>query len=112
MYCLTSPFAFSIALFCHEEYGSAKYTGTPRDLLIISCAANFSISHPYTFAGDPNWGICYYLRHVLIHFFIPRLLANSSNGIPKAFGSIPDVIVSTLSEYFSNILLMSLFKEV
>ena len=40
MYCLTSPFAFSIAPFCHEEYGSAKYTGTPRDLLIISCAAN------------------------------------------------------------------------
>lgn len=40
MYCRMSPFAFSIAPFCHEEYGPAKYTGTPKLLLIISCAAN------------------------------------------------------------------------
>ena len=40
MYCLISPFSFSMPPFCHEEYGSAKYTFTPSPLLIISWHAN------------------------------------------------------------------------
>ena len=31
---------FSIAPFCHEQYGSAKYTGTPKNLVMSLCAAN------------------------------------------------------------------------
>ena len=40
IYCLISLFVFSIAPFCHEQYGSAKYTGTPKYLVISLCAAN------------------------------------------------------------------------
>ena len=40
IYCLISLFVFSIAPFCHEQYGSAKYTGTPKNLVISLCAAN------------------------------------------------------------------------
>ena len=40
IYCLISLFVFSIAPFCHEQYGSAKYTGTPKNLVMSLCAAN------------------------------------------------------------------------
>ena len=29
-----------MAPFCHEQYGSAKYTGTPKNLVMSLCAAN------------------------------------------------------------------------
>ena len=35
MYCLMSLFVFSMAPFCHEEYESVKYTGTPPRCLLI-----------------------------------------------------------------------------
>ena len=40
MYCLINLFVFSIAPFGHEQYGSAKYTGTPKYLVMSLCAAN------------------------------------------------------------------------
>lgn len=40
IYCLISPFMFSIAPFSHEEYGCAKYTLVFKSLAIILCAAN------------------------------------------------------------------------
>ena len=41
MCCLISLFVFSMDPFCHEEYESVKYTGTPlRCLLIHWCSAN------------------------------------------------------------------------
>ncbi len=36
MYCLIRRFRFSIAPFCHEEYGSVKYTVTPSFFEIYS----------------------------------------------------------------------------
>ena len=36
MYCLMSPFTFSMAPFCHDEYGSAKYIFVPMLFAIIS----------------------------------------------------------------------------
>lgn len=36
IYCLISPFMFSIVPFSHEEYGCAKYTVAPSSLAIIS----------------------------------------------------------------------------
>lgn len=41
MYCRISLFAFSIAPFCHDEYGSVKQTGVPSFCVIYSCAANY-----------------------------------------------------------------------
>ena len=40
MYCLISLFVFSIVPFCHEQYGSAKYTGTPKNFVMSLRAAN------------------------------------------------------------------------
>ena len=40
MYCRISPLAFSMAPFCHDEYGSVKYTLAPIASAIFLCAAN------------------------------------------------------------------------
>ena len=40
IYCLINLFVFSIDPFCHEQYGSAKYTGTPKYFVMSLCAAN------------------------------------------------------------------------
>ena len=40
IYCLINLFVFSTVPFCHEQYGSAKYTGTPKYLVMSLCTAN------------------------------------------------------------------------
>ena len=37
IYCLINLFVFSIVPFCHEQYGSAKYTGTAKYFVILMC---------------------------------------------------------------------------
>lgn len=57
MYCLTSLFSFSTAPFCHEQYESAKYTGTSRFLVIHSCSANsLPLSVVIVFSAFPLYG--------------------------------------------------------
>ena len=40
IYCLINLFVFSIVPFCHEQYGSAKYTGTAKYFVMFLCTAN------------------------------------------------------------------------
>ena len=124
MYCLISLFVFSIAPFCQEQYGSAKYTGTPKNLVMSLCAANSgplsvvmvfrlslygSSSFLTTFARGfdcfPNGSFC--ISSILVDFSTSVSMACWSGSTIKSISKSPNLFPST-SLLLSWILTLSL----
>gem|GEM_PF-4392078 len=127
IYCLISLFVFSIAPFCHEQYGSAKYTGTPKNLVMSLCAANsgplsvvmvfrlslygsssFLTTFARGFACFPNGS--FRISGILVDFSTSVSMACWSGSTIKSVSKSPNLFPST-SLLLSWMLTLSLIER-